>query len=851
MHEMQTPVVTSSPAHKHAAGPETRRFKRAFWLTGLAVLLERFGAPLMRASLAPVLFIILSWFGVFAALPPLWRMALGLLLVAGLIASLWRDRALRLPRRAEILARLDQTRPDLHRPLATLADKPATMGDGFAQALWAAHQARAKQAAEALDAPQGDARLRFSDPYALRALAVLLLVSGAFIAAEERGARLMAAFGWSSPRIPPVPPRLDAWIDPPAYTGRPPLFLTGSPPAPGEVLRVPYGASLTIRLGKNTGDGAPDEAVLAIKQDGGLEEMKEAEAAPKADGFISLRRIITRDATFSILYQGREMGRYSLAVIPDLAPRASLNTVVVEPASPDRQSPAGIRLGYALEDDYGIAKAEMVMERAEKAGRVLIPPPNAAIPLRLGAGELVLPTEDHPWAGERVEVKLRAGDDLGQSGESAAKPVTLPRRPFTNPLAKALVEQRRALVFAPDDKQRVVLAFDALMFAPERFLPDMGDYLALATLRAGLVSAKTDAALVEMVERIYDLALKIETGDMSDAERRLKEAEARLNDALERNAPPEEIRKLAEEMRRAMDQYLRELAEKTLRDPDQAENRMNAPERMLSQRDLNEMLRKIEEMARKGDKAEAQRLLNELKQMLDQLRSAQRQQADPRMQELGRQIEELERLQREQRALRDETFRQGQQNQPGQRQQGQQKGQPNQPQPGAESLQRQQQALQERLKQLREALKQKGLEEGEGFGEAQQGMGEAEGELGQGRPDSATDGQQQALDGLGRAAEGMAQQLQQQMGEGENPGSGQPGPSQNGRSESRSDPLGRSSANKNRAAEDESKLTPLDLPNAGVGERAERVLRELRRRLGEFERPREELDYLERLLKQK
>ena len=42
-----------------------------------------------------------------------------------------------------------------------------------------------------------------------------------------------------------------------------------------------------------------------------------------------------------------------------------------------------------------------------------------------------------------------------------------------------------------------------------------------------------------------------------------------------------------------------------------------------------------------------------------------------------------------------------------------------------------------------------------------------------------------------------------------------------------------------------------DSLQGSISERAERVLRELRKRLGEFERPREELEYLERLLRQR
>ena len=722
-------------------------------------------------------------------------------------------------------------------------------------------------------------------PLALRLVAPLALVAAAFMAGDERQARLAAAFDFSTPLTPPVPPRLDAWIDPPAYTGRPPIFLTGTVTLePGEAVRAPLGSILLVRTTRGAGS-KPDEAAHVTLQHGaGLEPVTEqrlptGQPVPPMNarpGVETIRRALVGNDLLKIIRGGREIAQIPIAVIPDRPPAADLSEARAESASPERQSPGGIRLAFTLDDDYGIAKGEVVMERAANprpghAPRTLYPPPRADLPLRLGQGEIAVPTEDHPWAGEEVNIRIRVEDDIGQKAESEAKVVRLPQKPFSHPLARALVEQRRNLVFAPDFKQDVVFALDALLFEPERFTPNIGEYLMLDSLRHGVRSARGDDALKEMVDRLWEVALYLENGDMTEAERRLREAEQRLREALEREAPQNEIRRLTQELRRAMEEFLREFAERALRDRDQnAQDRSPVnPERFLTQRDLQEMLRRIEEMARSGNMAEARRMLEELRQLMENLRSARRQQADPRMQELGRQIEELDRLQREQRDLRDRTFRQGQQQrqqqrgQQGQRQQGQQGQQGGeQGEMTEQQLRDMQQALRDRLQQLRERLRERGLQEGEGFGEADQGMGDAEGQLGQGQPGQATEGQQRALDGLGRAAQGMAQQLQQQMGEnpgeGEGEGPGEPGPGMRGRAENRTDPLGRPQANQRRDAEDNSAFDQgVDRNgnrlgrNNSISERADQVLRELRKRLGEFERPREELEYLERLLRQR
>ncbi len=48
---------------------------------------------------------------------------------------------------------------------------------------------------------------------------------------------------------------------------------------------------------------------------------------------------------------------------------------------------------------------------------------------------------------------------------------TLPAHPFTKPLARALVEQRRKLALDADTRSQVLEALYALMIAPEQFMP--------------------------------------------------------------------------------------------------------------------------------------------------------------------------------------------------------------------------------------------------------------------------------------------------------------------------------------------------------------------------------------------
>jgi hypothetical protein len=103
--------------------------------------------------------------------------------------------------------------------------------------------------------------------------------------------------------------------------------------------------------------------------------------------------------------------------------------------------------------------------------------------------------------------------------------------------------------------------------------------------------------------------------------------------------------------------------------------------------------------------------------------------------------------------------------------------------------------------------------------------------------------------------QGMAQQMQQQgEGDGTENAEGGPGgddPNRPGQPRANSqggdrDPLNRE--RNNRGNMDDGRFRIQGHEGGTVGERSRRVLDELRRRLGESERPRIELDYFERLL---
>ena len=798
-------------------------------------------------------FLTLAWLGLFQQIPPLARISLVSLAAIAFVVSciplgLALVHALRSgPGRAAALARLERDSHLEHGPARALDDTLALGNrDPAAMALWEVHRRRAANALAGmrLDAP--DPAMPRRDRYALRAIPVLAVVASAFIAGPEIGSRLNAAFDWRVPTAEAPPMRIDGWIDPPGYTGIAPLMLDFARET--QHLRVPEDSVVVIRV---AGEQMPDITPVT-----GLDAL-DGTGREAAEGLNEQRFRVRGDAQLELGPENAPDHRLSISAIPDHPPEIDFAS------PPEVQSRGAFTLIYSMEDDYGVAEARgiVALPPGRDAHTPLVPPPELSLSLSRSSEDGIASTNfdrtEHPWAGARVTLQLEARDDAGQAGYSEVIDFTLPQRPFNDPLARALVEQRRNLVLEPAHRHRVLGALDALMIAPERFEIPWGVWLGLRSATTRLAEARNNDDLIAVADWLWAMALDIEDGGLSDAEQALRAAQERLQEAMDQGASEEELAQLMEELREAMDAYMRELARRMMEDRDSADApRMpSGDQQMITQQDLQDMMDAMQEAMRNGDMAEAQRLMDELRNIMQNLQTAQRGDmfSDPHTRELNRQFDELDAITREQQRLRDETFGDAQNQRRGDRAEGEQ--QPGDGE-GEGDLAEQQQALRDRLQELQERMRELGMQGEQGLEDAEGAMGEAEGALGEGRSDDAVDAQGRALEGLQQGLQGMADQMQQMFGEGQGEGGGQPGEMRGeggdgrmGRMEGRegrdTDPLGRPTRDRGRFESD------VRVPGAdeSPARRARRILEELRDRLADPGLPGEERDYFERLLR--
>lgn len=822
-----------------------------------ALLWEQLWPPFAAALVVLGIFLAVSWAGLWISIPPLARM-IGLCLFGALAAiSLSPFIWLRLPRRADALSRLDRQSGIEHRPATALNDNLANATDDpVMEALWRAHRVEAEKAAQRIRASWPSPRLAWRDPYAIRALVLLAVVATFFVAHDDHARRVTAAFNWTG-AVPSKLYRVDAWVNPPAYTGRAPILLPGirhDEPAPKEsaAFTVPAGSELVVRA---TGLSSID-----LSPRGGINEQE-----PK-DSKGGLERHFKITESGSLTVAGLPDGRvtWPFTTVPDHPPSIAF---LHEPESTGN---GVVTLSYRVEDDYGVASAEARIEQIPAATEPGAPPPRPLVgppefPLtlpqahtRAGNGQTSKDITEHPWAGANVKLTLAARDEAGNEGLSEPREVQLPARVFTKEIARALVEQRRILALDANARDKVGRALAALMISPALFTPQPGIYLGLRTAFARLKLAKNDADLVSLLDYLWQVAVDIEDGDMSDVDRELRAAQDALRQALDRGASDEEIKRLTDNLREKLEKFMQALMEQLRRQDRAGDRPLDRNARVVRPQDLKNMLDRIENLAKNGARGAARKMLDEMQAMLDGLSRSRSAQGQPGG-DGNNPLDELSRMIQEQQRLRDKTYRQGRQGTERRERGGNQPQNRNRRALG--DLRGNQQNLRQKLEQMLESLKRQngggegqegqegregqqgqggndpGKQAGDALGRAGKAMQDAEGALEGGEANDAVDAQGRALQNLRKGAQSLADAMQ---GEGE--GEGDPG-GQQGQASERTDPLGRPMRSR-----DYGEDFTVKIPGEIDVQRARRVLEELRKRFSDPNRPRLELDYIERLL---
>ena len=826
------------PMRLTLAGLWAERLTHAFWPLWTVII----------ALLAALSFGVQDWLPLEAAWAVIVLSALGALwaLFAGL-------RAFRKPTEADAYTRLDSRLPG--QPIAALNDDQALGSDDPAsKAVWLAHLARMADRAAQARAVEPNLRLTKRDPFALRYVALTALVMAVIFGSVWR-VTSVTGLGPNSAAALASGPTWEGWAQPPAYTGKLSLYLNDIDQAD---LTLPKGTRLQFRLYGEVG-----ALVLTETVSGSTTPAPASEATQDFE--------VTQSGTIKI--EGVGGREWKITALPDAPPTIATTGKI------GREADGRFTQAFTATDDYGVTSGSVVIALDlpsvdRRYGLIAEPESHDPVTLDLPmpiTGDRTKFTETliddlskHVFSNLPVTMTFTVADAALQAGIAEPIKVTLPGKRFFDPLAAALIEARRDILWNRSNAPHVVEVLKAVTNRPEGFIRNERAYLRLRVAMRRLdaeARTLTTASRDEISEELWAIALLVEEGDLASALERLRRAQDRLDQAIRNGADPAEVQQLMDDMRQALNDYMKQLAEEAQKNPDQQTSE-NQPSQTITQDQLQQMLDELQKMIDEGRTAEAAQLMEKLRQFMENMQVTQGEgqsgQGSPGQQAMKGLGDTL----RDQQGLSDDAFKDLQQGQPGDQgqpqpgdrgQNGEQPGQqPGQgtdgQQPGTDgrSLAQRQQDLRDQLGALNNGkLPGAGSDRGEAgrknLDDAGRAMGEAEQALRDGDLGGALDRQAEAMEalreGMRDLGEALAQDQQREGQAQEGQALGRDDPN------SRRDPLGREPGNAGRIGSDGNLADGKD-----VYRKAQNLLDEIRRRSGDQQRPGPERDYLKRLL---
>ena len=786
--------------------------------------------PLLVVGMA----IILGASGLLLQLPKWLQISTLVVLAMGFIATLRPLTKIKTPSEHSAMRRMEQASNIDHRAISSHKDTLVAESESAEAAeLWQAHQRRKLAELDAVKISLPKTSWRNFDPTALRVPVALAAVSAILLGPGDLLSNTLNAASISAPRML-QPLTIDAWLKPPAYTGKAPILLTSAAMrdklAGGKDILVPDNASLSLRV------QGVEKPRLGFYVLGDTTTELQSVVSQSNAGEQSFTSEIKLERSLHVkLFDGaKELASWPIALIPDEPPKIKL---IGEPKS---EKFGGLNLKWETSDDYGVksitteislADQQENAEGFENNGVFLFDPPSFKIALRhpnakTESGDTTQDLSAHPWAGLYVEAVLTATDAAGQTTASQAKRFKMPERNFYKPLAQALVEQRKNLILNPDSAPDVAVMLDAMLAYPYSIAEKSGLILNLSALKSSLANAGNTEVVGAVIADLWPIVIAIEDGELADARAELKLLKQQLEQALREGAPPEKIAELTDKMRKAMDRLLDQMRKEAEKRQAEGGQKDQPKGREISKDELQKMLEDIKKLSESGSKEAAEKLLSELDRLLQNLQPGQGEQADQNGDSgLQDKLDELSNMMRRQQELMDKTQRLPQN---GGDQPGEQQG---------SDLADKQGGLSRQLDRLQRELGGEGKDE---LGDASKNMKGAEGSLRQGSKDEALQQQGEAMRQMQKGAKKLGEKLAK-LGQGRAGQEGRDGEA----GANNDDPLGRPRSTNNPDLGPNKNAVPSEL----AIKRAREILEQLRNRSSDQNLSETEKNYIERLLK--
>lgn len=520
------------------------------------------------------------------------------------------------------------------RPLASLSDR-AVVPSPDAEMLWHVHREQLREKASELRPPKLTAQWNKVDRLRLRFVLPLILFVSALAAGHQTVPRVSESlrpdlgvlFGAHTVKF-------EAWINPPEYTGKAPIFLSHV----ANEVRVPIGSRLVVR------SEAPSPPTLVLDS--------EAESGLKFSSVtgrnFSAEATLDKDTTASINWWG-ERQSWKISLIPDHPPKVEFSEVPAATLN-DRT-----KFSYKASDDYGVTSLAIEFNRVDSDNEQY----SEMIPINLPAetseeiaDTVTLDLTRHRWAGLEVNARLVSTDYRDQVTVSEPHTFLLPENLFLQPMAQAAQEVRTLILRETDEYSEsptdeispsfedsisvsdangldnapsgVSKAADmllALTFSPRTSFNDKAIYLALKHALSQIESSSSKAEADSVEDVLWSAALRAEYGSAADALKAFQSARRALEQALRDGASESRVKRLLEAFKTAAEELVAaRIAEGRARgpQPSRPDTDQNTNE-SFGQQDFQDMLEALEEFSETGATESARKALDQVSDFLENL----------------------------------------------------------------------------------------------------------------------------------------------------------------------------------------------------------------------------------------
>ncbi len=686
--------------------------------------------------------------------------------------------------------------------------------------LWHRAKKEALLSIPSLKSPRPRHIISRNDPLALRLIAMLIFISGLLVSGSSATQKISSGImPISVSSVISQGRDTNIWIKPPEYTQIEQTHIIGNI-APNTVLDIAKGSKIRIRIHSLLG-----EKFAPVFYNGDIK----TKMTYMGEGLYGIETVIENANSLFIKQGVITRTRLNYNFIKDNPPEIYLAKTPYEIMDKGQ-----IRFALIVKDDYGAKELHMNMNINEMVED--LPLGNTYSQSRLVMSQpndrfKISPIYDltwHTWAGLPVTFEYSVTDHSGQKTTLEKIELALPEREFKHPMAKSIIAMRKRLAWDYNDSFiDISRNIEILLSAPDYFQNDKTIYLALRSASSRLLYSdmyegqeriKTARAVIDL---LWNIAIVIEDGDLSQAMRELRIAQRNLENATrDPNSTDKEISDLMDRLREKMANYFAEMqreAQKNMADTKDFPP-LSADDfgQLISPDALSKLMEQIESALKSGDTQKAEELMSQLQRMMEMIDPSMSSQLPMDMQAMREGVNELQELIDGQekllvftleKAIRDTNI-------------------------DTSQNKIEQEALRYILGQLMLEISEKLDKIPESMGFAEQEMRLSENALGNNEPIQSIPPQEQAIKHLKSAKQELSKQfksrMKQMVGIGFN-------------AERKLDPLGRDYS---------SPSNDVKIPDEAQKKALDEVLKTLRDRSGDRSRPDEELDYLRRLLRQ-